>query len=224
MQVSLFMFEGRIFQLPRLWWKAFNCKTRQRIPDKRLRRGRRSKWPSPLLILSTSNIFSSCEPCFALFQVVVSAIRSGALEKLRKKPILLVSDSFSWVYSPTTKQLYITPRGLDQKEDMEDSVEDCEKEEFLSVKSCFSCCSSAVSRDVFLSVKTSFSRSSSLSNIGVVDLKELQRRSIIQEFCHCEGWPFGLCRKAVLLPPLPKSPSESWSWHKGTKTTLKLTS
>ncbi|XP_062081730.1 uncharacterized protein LOC133788313 [Humulus lupulus] len=149
---------------------------------------------------------------------VVSAIRSGAIEKLKKKPILMSSDSFSWVYySPITRQLYISSKGLEQKEG--DSNEDCEREEFLSVKSCFSCCSSAASKDVFLSVKSSFSRCSSLNGL---DLKEHQRRSIIQEFCHCEGWPFGLCRKVVLLPPLPKSPSESWSWHKGTKM-VKLT-
>ncbi|KAM6578554.1 hypothetical protein CsatB_030391 [Cannabis sativa] len=151
---------------------------------------------------------------------VVSAIRSGALEKLKKKPILMSSDNFSWVYySPITRQLYISSKGLEQKED--DSNEDYEKEEFLSVKSCFSCCSSvAASKDVFLSVNTSFSHCPSPIEL---DLKEYQRRSIIQEFCHCEGWPFGLCRKVVLLPPLPKSPSESWSWHKGTTKMVKLT-
>ncbi|PON39590.1 hypothetical protein PanWU01x14_303700 [Parasponia andersonii] len=152
-------------------------------------------------------------------EVVVSAIRSGAIEKLKRKPIFLSSDSFSWVYySPITRELYISPKGLEQKEDIGED-EDNEREEYLSVKSCFSCCSSGASRDVFLSVKTSFSRCSSFNG---PDLKEFQRRSIIQEFCHCEGWPFGLCRKAVLLPPLPKSPSESWSWRKGTKM-VKLT-
>lgn len=141
-------------------------------------------------------------------QVVVSAIRSRAMEKLRKKPSNL-TDSFSWVYSPITRELYITKKGVEPKEDDDG-------EEFISVNSCFSCscCSSAASRDVFLSVKTSFSRSSSFNGL---DLLDFQRRSIIQELCHCEGWPFGLCRKAVLLPPLPKSPSESWSWRKGTK-------
>lgn len=173
------------------------------------------KWRIQLHIFSWK--LGSCLTFFLCFQVVVSAIRSGALKKLRRKPILLMSDSFSWVYSPVTRELYITPKGIEQKEDM--NRVDCEGEEFLSVKSCFSCCSSAASRDVFVSVKSSFSRSSSLNG---VDLKEFQRRSIIQEFCHCEGWPFGLCRKAVLLPPLPKSPSESWSWRKGTKT-AKLT-
>ena len=150
--------------------------------------------------------------------MVVSAIRSGAIEKLKRKPILWSSDSFAWVYySPITRELYLSPKGLEQKEDGND--EDNEREEFLSVKSCFSCCSSAASRDVFLSVKTSFSRCSSLNGL---DLKEFQRRSIIQEFCHCEGWPFGLCHKVVLLPPLPKSFSKSWSWSKGTRM-VKLT-
>ncbi|XP_015885517.2 uncharacterized protein LOC107420939 [Ziziphus jujuba] len=141
-------------------------------------------------------------------EVVVSAIRSRAMEKLRKKPNNL-TDSFSWIYSPITRELYITPKGVEQKED--DGGE-----EFVSVKSCFSCscCSSAASRDAFLSVKTSFSRTPSLNGLEFIDF---QRRSIIQELCHCEGWPFGLCRKAVLLPPLPKSPSESWSWSKSTK-------
>lgn len=140
--------------------------------------------------------------------MVVSAIRSRAMEKLRKKPSNS-TDSFSWVYSPITRELYITQKGVEPKEDDE-------KEDFLSANSCFSCscCSSVASMDVFLSVKTSFSRTSSFNGL---DLLDFQRRSIIQQFCHCEGWPFGLCRKAVLLPPLPKSPSESWSWRKGTK-------
>ena len=28
------------------------------------------------------------------------------------------------------------------------------------------------------------------------------------------NWPVGLCRKALLVPPLPKSPSYSWTWKK----------
>ncbi|CAI0558201.1 unnamed protein product [Linum tenue] len=68
----------------------------------------------------------------------------------------------------------------------------------------------------FFSVKTNLlSRCSSLSQ---VEFPSFHRRvSILQELCHYEGWPFGLRRKAVLLPPLPKSPSESWLWRKGTR-------
>ncbi|KAB1220371.1 hypothetical protein CJ030_MR3G009831 [Morella rubra] len=144
-------------------------------------------------------------------EVVVSAIRSRAMEKLRRKPSFL-ADSFSWVYYPMTGELYMTPKAAEGKEGCGD--EDDEREEFVSVGSCFSCCSSAASREAFYSVKTNFSRSSSFNG---VDLQEFWKRSIIQELCHCEGWPFGLYRKAILLPPLPKSPSESWSWRKGTR-------
>lgn len=144
------------------------------------------------------------------------------MEKLKRKPSSLsLTDSFSWVYSG---DLYITQKGEQKKQDNhedEDEAEDDvdvdvdDEKEFLSVASCFSCCSSsaAASRDVFLSVKTSLSRCSSLNGFEFNDFQK--RQSIIQQLCHCKGWPFGLCRKAVLLPPLPKSPSESWSWRKG---------
>ncbi|XP_008220203.1 PREDICTED: uncharacterized protein LOC103320317 [Prunus mume] len=157
--------------------------------------------------------FDEEQEFFGVFsQVIVSAIRSAAMEKLRRKPSSL-TDSFSFVYSSKSGDLFISQKGVQNKKDH--GEEDDEKEEFLSVKSCFSCCSTAAtSRDVFLSVKTSLSRCSSLNGI---DFKDFPRQSIIQQFRHCEGWPFGLCRKAVLLPPLPKSPSESWSWRKGTK-------
>lgn len=145
--------------------------------------------------------------------MVVSAIRSRAMEKLRHKPFV-ITDSFSWVFSPKTGELFLTPKTVQQKEEDDDDDEDDEREEFFSVGTCFSCCSSALSRDAFLSVKTNFSHCSSLNWL---EFQDFPRRSIIQEFCHCEGWPFGLCRKAVLLPPLPKSPSESWSWRKGTR-------
>lgn len=150
-------------------------------------------------------------------QVVVSEIRSRAMEKLRRKPGLM-TDSFSWVFSPGTREVYI--KALQQKEEDDEADEDA-REEFFSIGSCLSCYSSAVSGETFYSVKTNFSRSSSLNGLDYQDFRKLDfqdlRRSIIRELCYCEGWPFGLCRKAVLLPPLPKSPSESWSWHKGTR-------
>lgn len=87
-----------------------------------------------------------------------------------------------------------------------------EREDFFSVGSCFSRCSSATNMEAFVSARTNFSRCSSLSSL---DFPDLWRRSIIQELLYqCEGWPFGLCRKRLLLPPLPKSPAESWSWRK----------
>ncbi|KAK9216582.1 hypothetical protein WN944_008592 [Citrus x changshan-huyou] len=150
-------------------------------------------------------------------EVVVSEIRSRAMEKLRRKPGLM-TDSFSWVFSPGIREVYI--KALQQKEEDDEADEDA-REEFFSIGSCLSCYSSAVSGETFYSVKTNFSRSSSLNGLDYQDFRKLDfqdlRRSIIRELCYCEGWPFGLCRKAVLLPPLPKSPSESWSWHKGTR-------
>ncbi|AES59474.1 hypothetical protein MtrunA17_Chr1g0153711 [Medicago truncatula] len=142
-------------------------------------------------------------------EVIVSVVRSRAMEKQKNKPGLL-RESFSWVYSPTTRELCVTGK-MEPKAKEGGNEEQGEKEEFLSVKSCFSMYSSSANGEGFYSVKTNLSRCSSLNEF---DLSEYWKRSIIQEFCHCEGWPFGLCRKAVLLPPLPKSPSESWLYRK----------
>ncbi|KAJ1376259.1 hypothetical protein SESBI_50132 [Sesbania bispinosa] len=150
-------------------------------------------------------------------EVFISAVISQAMENKKYKPSVL-RHSFSWVYSPVTKELYFTTtQAVSAQEKVEGDQEQDEREEFYSVKSCFSCCSSSVSGETFHSVKTSLSRCSSLNE---VDLSKYWRRSVIQEFCHCEGWPFGLCRRALLLPPLPKSPSESWlsgKIHRSTK-------
>lgn len=132
------------------------------------------------------------------------------MQKQKHKPSQL-RESFSWVYIPATKELCVTGKMEPQAKEGGDE-EQGEREEFLSVKSCFSCySSSSANGEQFYSVKTNLSRCSSLNEL---DLSEYWRRSIIHEFCHCEGWPFGLCRKAVLLPPLPKSPSESWLYRK----------
>ncbi|KAE8683343.1 hypothetical protein F3Y22_tig00111210pilonHSYRG00375 [Hibiscus syriacus] len=121
------------------------------------------------------------------------------MEKMKHRP------------SQISESLYITSkqgkqRGGDDKED-----------ELFSIGSCFSLYSSGASKEAFVSANTDFSRRSSLNKIDFpeiwrLDLQDSRRRSIIYELCDCEGWPFGLCKKTVLLPPLPKSPSESWSW------------
>lgn len=80
----------------------------------------------------------------------------------------------------------------------------------LHCSSRLSRCSSATCFDAFVSVKTRFSRSSSLNKIDFLDLS---KKSVV-EVLQCEGWPFGLCRRSLLLPPLPKSPPDSWSWRK----------
>ncbi|ESW32831.1 hypothetical protein PHAVU_001G020800 [Phaseolus vulgaris] len=156
--------------------------------------------------LSTASLEEECPIIEDVDEMVVSVVRSRAMEKQKLKPSPL-RDDFSWTDSPATRELYVTMASPQPRVVIGDG-EDDEREEFFSVKSCLSCCSSnAVSEQPFFSVKTNLSRCSSMSG---VDMSEHWRRSIIQEFCHCQGWPFGLCRKAVLLPPLPKSPSESW--------------
>lgn len=161
-------------------------------------------------------------------EVVVSEIRSRAMEAKTRRKASFSMDSFNWIISPSTGELFTTPKAMQKNEDSDHE----EKEDFFSVGSCLSRCSTVRSVEEFLSVKTQFSRCSSLSRLDCCDLRPfvvqefwhgidyqelLRRRSIIQEFCHCKGWPFGLCRKALLLPPLPKSPSESWSWRKGVR-------
>ncbi|KAG5033936.1 hypothetical protein AAZX31_04G037100 [Glycine max] len=139
-------------------------------------------------------------------ELFISAVISRNMEKQKHKPSVL-RHSFSWVYSPATKELYFTQAVAPEEKVVKGDEESGEGEEFLSVKSCFSRCSSSPSGEAFYSVKTNLSRCSSLNEL---DLSKYWRRSVIQEFCHCQGWPFGLCRRAVLLPPLPMSPSESW--------------
>lgn len=70
---------------------------------------------------------------------------------------------------------------------------DDESEVFYSVNSCFSRCSIEKEPDYS---------------------SHFRGHSIWEEFMDCEGWPFGLCRKALMLPPLPSSPSDSWIWRK----------
>lgn len=84
---------------------------------------------------------------------------------------------------------------------------DDEKEEFFSVRSCFSRCSSG-DDEYCLGGRTA---------AAVVTLSE-------EWFRECEGWPFGLWRrrKVVVLPPLPKSPADSWTWHKRNLSNVKV--
>lgn len=165
---------------------------------------------------------------WSFFQVVVSEIRSRAMEAKTRRKASFSMDSFNWIIFPSTGELFTAPNAMQKNEDSDHE----EKEDFFSVGSCLSRCSTVRSVEEFFSVKTQFSRCSSLSRLDCRDFRTfvvqefwhgidyqelLRRRSIIQEFCHCKGWPFGLCRKALLLPPLPKSPSESWSWRKGVR-------
>ncbi|KAJ0228958.1 hypothetical protein HA466_0320490 [Hirschfeldia incana] len=135
-------------------------------------------------------------------EIVVFQIRSQAMEKLRQKPRIRMER--------------LTYQSKD-----ECNIEKEEGIEFYSVGSSFSeCCTSDLSVEAYMTAKTEFSRCSSLKGEELENqwkmyyLNEIKKGSVIQEFCHCQGWPFGLGRKAALLPPLPKSPAESWSWKK----------
>ncbi|KAL2249630.1 uncharacterized protein LOC105166239 isoform X1 [Sesamum indicum] len=134
-------------------------------------------------------------------EVFVSEIISKYVEsKLKRK------STVRWGLSPEAEELMVTPKAVQRHGCCGD-----EREELFSAASRLSRCSSATSFDEFVSVKTRFSRSSSLNKI---DFQDFSRRSVILDLLHCEGWPFGLCRKALLLPPPLKSPADSWSWKK----------
>lgn len=127
--------------------------------------------------------------------------------KNKRKSSNIGMDSFYWALSPAAGDSIITPKAEKRNKNVDE-----DGEEFFSAASRLSRCSSATSLDAFVSAKTCLSRCSSLSRIDFQDFGK--QRSIILEFIHCEGWPFGLCRKALLLPPLPKSPADSWLWRK----------
>ncbi|CAN6930053.1 unnamed protein product [Brassica oleracea var. botrytis] len=135
-------------------------------------------------------------------EIVVFQIRSQAMEKLRQKPRICMER-------------------LTYHSKEEPNIEKEEGIEFCSVGSSFSeCCTSDLSVEAYMTAKIEFSRCSSLKGEELENqwkmyyLNGIRKGSVIQELCHCQGWPFGLGRKAALLPPLPKSPAESWSWRK----------
>jgi len=76
--------------------------------------------------------------CFHLLsQLFISAVISRNMEKQKHKPSVL-RHSFSWVYSPATKELYFTQAVAPEEKVVKGDEESGEGEEFLSVKSCFS--------------------------------------------------------------------------------------
>ncbi|CAL9136432.1 unnamed protein product [Musa textilis] len=117
-------------------------------------------------------------------QLIILEIRSRAMKTKSRPRELLFSGKLARAVSPTTGTAHITGE--------EEGDDDDESEAFFSVRSGFSCCSTD----------------------GSTELEELGGGSLLGEFRHCQGWPFGLCRRAVALPPLPSSPSDSWMWHK----------
>ncbi|KAK9724258.1 hypothetical protein RND81_05G058900 [Saponaria officinalis] len=163
-------------------------------------------------------------------EMIVAMIRSRAMESKVKRGSM--SERYSSILHRTSGELFLgsVKRRYEDctvklEEEIKEDGED-ENDEFTSVKSRLSHCSfpSVDDYEAFYSVRTDFSCCSSLKDpelaenkwwtSEVMDSAELRRRAIVQEIYHCKGWPFGLCRKTLLLPPLPRSPSESWSWCK----------
>ncbi|KAK1264141.1 hypothetical protein QJS04_geneDACA021722 [Acorus gramineus] len=128
-------------------------------------------------------------------QIILSEIRNRAMKaKLRTRGSSTM-ESLCWVLSSV---LPIEEQNRGGEGDNDDD-DDEEAEDFFSVRSHLS----------------SFPSESKF----VGDAEESSRKqSVIEEFRNCEGWPFGLCRRAVLLPPLPSSPSDSWTWRRRTRT------
>ncbi|XP_060199477.1 uncharacterized protein LOC132627881 [Lycium barbarum] len=146
-------------------------------------------------------------------EVFVSIVISKYMESKCRKKAAIASDKLNWTFSPTAGELFISEKLMQQQEESKDEEKE-EREDFLSVGTRLSRCSSAISYEAFATAKSTLSRSSSLNKI---EFQDFPRRSVIKEFSHCEGWPFGLSRKVLLLPPLPKSPSDSWSWRKSAR-------
>ncbi|KAI3785493.1 hypothetical protein L1987_44612 [Smallanthus sonchifolius] len=151
-------------------------------------------------------------------EIFVSAVLSKYKESKSKRKIVLTVDNFicdfdfGFGFSPT--KLPTSSKKITQHAYASD-VEDMN--EFYSPCTHLSRCSSAtLTAEAYMSVKTNLSRCSSMSSFEFPMFRR-RRRSMFLELCHCEGWPFGLCRKALLVPPLPKSPSESWMWRKSTR-------
>ncbi|KAF9622499.1 hypothetical protein IFM89_031903 [Coptis chinensis] len=142
---------------------------------------------------------------------VIVTIRTRSLEaKLRRRGPLTMNQSFTSILSATAGELFIASKGVQHKTE----EDDLEREALFSAGSCLSRCSSE-SREAFFSARSCLSCSSTASKFDLY--WDVSRQSILQEFRHCEGWPFGLYKKTILLPPLPKRPSESWLWCEGTK-------
>ncbi|KAL4196959.1 hypothetical protein AMTRI_Chr04g185720 [Amborella trichopoda] len=151
---------------------------------------------------------------------IVFAVRRLALEARHRHKDSSLCEGLQWVISPVTGELTIAPVEEEAKpllaylhskfgfnislqvkenQEREGHEEEEEEEVWFSVRSDFSCCSSPVERkEIFL---------------------DCAWRSLLEKLSFCEGWPFGLYRRKMMLPPLPRCPSEPWMWHKAMSNT-----
>ncbi|KAG6532350.1 uncharacterized protein LOC121975356 [Zingiber officinale] len=137
-------------------------------------------------------------------ELIMLELQARAIRAKWRKPQELFTGRLTWAVSPTTGRVCVasTIRDIGNHEEDKEEEEEIGSEAFFSVKSCFSCCSVELGASFCTELK---------------DYEYWGRKlpSIWEEFKGCQGWPFGLCRRAVVvLPPLPDSPSDSWTWHK----------
>ncbi|XP_074560201.1 uncharacterized protein LOC141816291 [Curcuma longa] len=153
-------------------------------------------------------------------ELIMLELQARAIRAKWRKPQELFTGRLTWGVSPTTGRVRVASplRDIDDvAEDRQGNHEEDKEEEeigseaFFSVKSSFSCCSAELGSSFCTELK---------------DYENWGRKlpSIWEEFRGCQGWPFGLYRRTmVLLPPLPDSPSDSWTWHKKNLQTTKTT-
>ncbi|KAG9450929.1 hypothetical protein H6P81_010894 [Aristolochia fimbriata] len=141
-------------------------------------------------------------------RVIILAVRNRMIKGRLGRRNRLMTKSLSWAFSPSTGELYVAPAQafetksktkLDEEKEKENDDDHDEEED------------GEEETESFYSVRSRFSRSSSASRVDDGQILT-RRRSVLEEFCDCEGWPFGLYRRSLILPPLPSSPSEPWTW------------
>ncbi|VAI33121.1 unnamed protein product [Triticum turgidum subsp. durum] len=145
--------------------------------------------------------------CLALMlQVILNEMRRRQLKKESRcsagSPTL--SSAFIWSFTPldprsvlekvSSPEQFVVVEG-EQKEEAEAGSENGDAES-----------------DAFFSVKSFFTRSTSRA-ATVASLTDMGPPATWEGFQHCEGWPFGLCRRPA-VPPLPSTPADSWKWRK----------
>jgi hypothetical protein len=123
--------------------------------------------------------------------MILKELRSRGM-RASSKPNENYSAKLIWSFFPPT------PENTDKQQEFADATDnEDESEAFFSVKSNFSHCSSQGAT------------ASWDGNKGA-----MVYQSVLDEFKHLEGWPFGLCRRFLVLPPLPNMPADSWMWHR----------
>ncbi|XP_020080940.1 uncharacterized protein LOC109704594 [Ananas comosus] len=150
---------------------------------------------------SSDDDVDDCGLDFDTKQVILMEIRNRAM-KAKLNP-----RDFAWSLPPPAHRGEVIPpkkkRLIGDDDEDDDEEESGDDEAYFSVRSCFSRCSS----------RSAGSMETSAAAAGKAD-----RPRTLEELMSCEGWPFGLFRRAaaaaVTLPPLPSTPADSWMWHK----------